>query len=99
MHTSFAGNDDDRPTFSFLGRIIGRACLCEILAIGINRLRKCIKLVPDLRVGKDKGGSRENTRSVDAFLSILYSTVAETLPDKFLGFFLKLVSINEQMPE
>ena len=94
MHTSFAGNDDDKPTLSFLGQMIGRACLCEILAIGINRLRKCIKLAPDLRVGKDKGGSRETTRSVDAFLSSLYSTVAETLPDKLLGYICKLVSIN-----
>lgn len=92
MHTSFAGSNDDRPTFSFLGRIVGRACLCDILAIGINRLRKCIQLVPDLRLGKDKGGSRQNTRSVDAFLSILYSSVAETLPDKSLGSIFKFVS-------
>lgn len=101
MHTSF-GSGDDRPTFSFLGRIVGRACLCEILAIGINRLRKCINLVPDLRLGKDKSGSRQNTRSVDAFLSILYSSVAETLPDKFLGSIFKVAFIiycmTEQIP-
>lgn len=41
-------------------------------------------MIPDMRFGKKKSGSQANTASVDAFLSILYASVAETMPDKFL---------------
>ena len=66
----------------FLGKSVGRACLCILLGIGPNRLRKTSDMIPDLRVGKTKSGSREQTHSVDAFLSMLYEGVAETLPDR-----------------
>ena len=61
---------------------MGRECLCALLGIGINRMRKAFNMVPGLWVGKDKSGSHENTWSVGAFLSMLYSNVAETLPDR-----------------
>ena len=65
---------------------MGRICLCEIMGVGNNRLRKCMNLIPDLRFGKDKSGSQKDTMSVDAFLSVLYSSVAETMPDKFPAY-------------
>lgn len=74
-----------RPSFTYCGERVGRECLCALLGIGVNRLRKAFGMVPDLRVGKDKSGSHENTFSVDAFLSMLYCNVAETLPDRPLG--------------
>ena len=71
-------------TISFMGKEIGRACLCSILSIGINRFRKALSLAPDLRVGKVHTGQRQAAYSVDAFLSILYEGVAETLPNRFI---------------
>ena len=75
-----------RPSFTYCGERVGRECLCALLGIGVNRLRKALNLMPDLRVGKDKTGSQQATFSVDAFLSMLYCNVAETLPDR-LDFF------------
>lgn len=56
------------------------------MGVGSNRLRKRMNLIPDLRFGKDKSGSHKDTMSVDAFLSVLYSSVAETMPDKFPAY-------------
>ena len=39
---------------------------------------------PDRRYGKNKGGSKAATHSVDAFLAMLYEGVAETLPTQFV---------------
>lgn len=68
--------------FTFLNRKVGRACLCSMLGIGVNRLRKAATMMPDMRLGKDKTGSQRDTYSVDAFLSIMYEGVAEVLPDR-----------------
>ena len=65
-----------------MGKEIGRECLCAVLGIGINRFRKGMNLVPDGRVGLQKSGSQRDTASVDAFLSVLYEGLAETLPDR-----------------
>ena len=80
----FGNSEDKRPRFTFNNQQIGRECLCSILGIGVNRLRKAFGMVPDLRIGKSKTGSREETWSVDSFLSMLYDSVAETLPDRFI---------------
>ena len=71
-------------TITFMGKDVGRACLCMILGIGINRFRKALALSPDLRVGRICQGQRQAAYSVDAFLSVLYEGVAETLPNKFI---------------
>ena len=90
LHMVFgADGHDARPNFTYCGERVGRECLCALLGIGVNRLRKAFNMVPDLRVGKDKSGSHENTFSVDAFLSMLHNNVAETLPDRPLDFKLK----------
>lgn len=73
---------EDKCHFTFLGAPIGRQCLCSVLSIGKNRLRKVMNLVPDGRIGRDKTGSHEATYGVDAFLSLKYANVAETLPDR-----------------
>ena len=39
---------------------------------------------PDLRIGSKKSGSQRLTYSVDAFLTVQYEGVAETLPDRFV---------------
>lgn len=77
--------DKQKKQYSFLGRPVGRSCLCAILGIGKERFNKCLSLQPDLRIGKDKSGSQRCTASVDAFLSIMYNGVAETLPDRLPG--------------
>ena len=80
-------SDVDKKTvksFTFLGKEVGRVCLCSVLGIGINRLRKALDAQPDLRVGAQKGGQRQAAYSVDAFLAVLYEGVAETLPDRFV---------------
>lgn len=77
-------NKDSVKSFTFLGRDVGRACLCAILGIGINRFRKALSMQPDLRIGANKSGQQKATYSVDAFLSVLYESVAETLPDRFV---------------
>ena len=74
----------NKVNYTFLGHEVGRACLCALFGIGKSRLNKAISLQPDLRIGKDKSGTSLAARSVDAFLSILYQSVAETLPDRFL---------------
>jgi len=86
MHTSLGGTErDEKRSYVFLGRPVGRLCLCEILGIGAHRFRRCQQMIPDMRFGKKKSGSQPNTASVDAFLSILYASVAETMPDQFLA--------------
>lgn len=71
-------------TITFMDEECGRACLCMIIGIGVNRLRKALSLAPDLRVGKVNAGQRQAAYSVDAFLSVLYEGVAETLPNRFI---------------
>lgn len=84
LQITMGGHHSKKVTFNFSGQNVGRACLSAILGIGKARLNKAMSLQPDLRVGKDKSGSQAVTRSVDAFLSILYNGVAETLPDRLL---------------
>jgi len=69
---------------TFLGKEVGRVCLCSILSIGINRFRKALAMIPDQRLGRDKSGQRKASFSVDAFMSVLYEGIAETLPDRFV---------------
>ena len=69
--------------FTFLGKSIGRSCLCNVLAVGINPFRSALDMKPDMRIGMVRKGSRQGaTQSVDAFLGVLYDGVAETLPDR-----------------
>jgi len=67
---------------SFLNQPMGLACFAKILGIGKNRVRKSGNMVPDMRFGKCKQGSSSSSFSVDAFLTTLYNSVAETLPDR-----------------
>ena len=41
-------------------------------------------MMPDQRIGAVKSGQRMAAYSVDAFLAVLYESVAETLPDRFV---------------
>ncbi|CAJ1446585.1 unnamed protein product, partial [Effrenium voratum] len=41
-------------------------------------------MIPDLRIGKCRSGSQRDSYSVDAFLTTLWESVAETLPDRFI---------------
>ena len=66
----------------FLGLPVGCKCLSQLLGIGSNRLRRGVRMVPDLRFGKSKAGSREKSFAVDAFFATLHHRVAETLPDR-----------------
>ena len=80
-----------QPLFTFLGRPIGRLCLCKVLGVGINRFRKALSMTPDLRIGARKGERHAASQSVNAFLGILYDGVAETLPDRY-DFFQNWIS-------
>jgi hypothetical protein len=83
LHTIFGnGHSSGALQFTFVGQLVGRECLCSLLGIGVNRLRRALNLVPDLRFGHDKTGTKRETASVDAFLTVLYNGVAETLPDR-----------------
>ena len=85
LHTIFAGGHAAGSLqFTFVGQEVGRECLCALMGIGVNRFKKTLKLQPDLRFGHDKSGSKRDTASVDAFLTVLYNGVAETLPDRLL---------------
>ena len=84
MHTTLGGGQGQSKQLSFglVGHDVGRECLCNLLGIGINRFRKTMNLIPDGRIGMSKTGSHRDTASVDAFLTVLYEGVAETLPDR-----------------
>ena len=69
-------------SFKFMGEDVGAKCVASILGIGSSRLRKGAAMVPDLRCGKDKSMSQRDTWSIDAFLTVLYEGIAETLPDR-----------------
>lgn len=85
LHTIIGGHQSDNiRNFAFLGKAVGRQCLCDLLGIGVNRFRRCLNIQPDLRIGMNKSGSQKLTYSVDAFLTIQYEGVAETLPDRFV---------------
>lgn len=66
----------------FLGQEIGFPCLAKLLGVGANRLRKGAKRTPDQRLGKERGGSKRETWSIDAFFTTMYTGIAETLPDR-----------------
>ena len=69
---------------TFLNQPVGLACLAKILGVGKNRLRKSGNMIPDMRFGKCKEGSSSESFSIDAFLTTLYNSVAETLPDRWV---------------
>lgn len=69
---------------SFLGQRISSRCLSALLGIGKARLRKGMNSRPDLRYGKSRKGRFRGASSVDAWLAIQYSQIAETLPDRFI---------------
>ena len=77
-----AEGDGAIQSTTLLGQEIGAKCLCKLLGIGSNRLRRGINGNPDLRYGKSKTGSTKTSLSVDAFLATLHRGVAETLPDR-----------------
>ena len=82
-NTGKSGPGQSPPLFTFLGRPIGRVCLCNVMAMGINRFRRALEMAPDLRFGLARKGMRQvASESVNAFLHILYEGVAETLPDR-----------------
>jgi hypothetical protein len=81
MHQAVDG-DGPVTSYCFLGQTIGPRCLASILGIGSNRLKRGISVAPDLRIGKPKSGSRSMSYSVDSFLSTMWQSVAETLPDR-----------------
>lgn len=68
----------------FLGKRVSQKCLSTLLGIGKGRLAKNINAVPDLRFGKSKKYHFKNTASVDAWLALQYSQIAETLPDRWV---------------
>lgn len=89
LHTLVGSSDHGKTAggrqtiFTFLGQQIGRVCLCAVLSIGINRLRRALEVIPDMRIGVSRKGVRQqDSQSVNAFLGILYNGVAETLPDR-----------------
>ena len=83
MHQAVDGRGPT-SSFKFLERTINQKCLAALLGVGSSRLKKGASAVPDLRCGKAKSESRQNTYSVDAFLTTLYDQLAETLPDRLL---------------
>lgn len=66
----------------FLGQSIGLACMAKLLGVGTNRLRRSANCVPDMRMGSVKAGSHRDSFSIDAFLTTVHESVAETLPDR-----------------
>ena len=84
MHQSMAGSGPS-VEYSFLEKAIGPKCLAILLGVGPGRLRKGTALTLDLRFGKDKSGSRQDTYSVDSFMTQMYDQLAETLPDRPMG--------------
>lgn len=89
LHTIVGSGEHHRipggrqTNFTFLGQQIGRVCLCTVLSVGINRFRKALEVIPDMRMGVSRKGVRQpESQSVNAFLGILYNGVAETLPDR-----------------
>lgn len=75
--------------FLFLGKHISRKCFATLLGIGPSRLTKTLKAVPDLRFGKSRTGNAKASASVEAWLAMQYSQIAETLPDRLVGWFLQ----------
>ena len=72
-NTGKSGRGQPAPLFTFLGRPIGRVCLCNVMAMGINRFRRALEMAPDLRFGLARKGMRQAaSESVNAFLHILY---------------------------
>ena len=80
-----AGDGNGQMQVKFLQQQVGRQCFCKLLGIGKKRLHRARTLCPDMRIGKDKRQSRASTNSVDAFLALMYTGVAETLPDRRAG--------------
>ena len=70
-----------RREFSFLDRNLKRACFEALLGISSHRTDRIGAL--DLRYGKHDRPSKLNA-SIDSFAMVLYNSVAESLPDRFL---------------
>ena len=100
LHTTVGGHrlDAHKMQFRFLGHNVGRACLCAILAIGKSRFAKCVSLQHDMRIGKSKAGTQRCAASVDAFLTVIYNGVAETLPDRRASSSMQRILISLYSP-
>lgn len=68
-----------------LSKEVSLKCFRTMMGVGQGRVERAKVTRPDLRFGKDKTGSRRTSASVDAFLQILYDSVAETLPHQPRG--------------
>lgn len=71
-----------RREFHFLGRYMKRICWEALLGLSSHRVDKIGAL--DMRFGSHPRPSHLSA-SIDAFCMVLYNSVAEPLPNKFLG--------------
>ena len=78
-------NTSSNAVCNFLDKEVGRKCLARLLGTSGSRLQKQAVQRPDLRFGRREYQSKPGTYSVDAFLQVAYDSIAETLPDQFLG--------------
>lgn len=74
-----------RKAYIFLGRPLRRSCFEALLGLSSHRVDKIGSI--DMRYKDAKAPSKPThlTASIDAFVMILYNSVAEPLPTKFLG--------------
>ena len=71
-------------TCLLLDKPVGPKCLAALIGVGQARLQRCRASAPDLRFGKREHRSQPGTWTADAFFQVVYDSIAETLPDKFL---------------
>lgn len=81
-----SGQRSSKPTrreFHFLGKYMKRVCFQGLLGLSSHRIDRMGAV--DLRFGKQDIRPSQLTASIDAFCLIMYNSLAEPLPNKFLG--------------
>lgn len=73
-----------RREYFFLGQQMKRSCLEKLLGISSHRMDKVGAGAADMRFGSHPTKPSQLTASIDSFCCVLYNSVAEPLPTKFL---------------
>lgn len=79
---AMVGRVTRRKEYRMFGHDIKRSCLEKLIGISSHRLDKIGQI--DMRFGPHPTKPSELSASVDSFCCVLYNSIAEPLPDRFL---------------
>ena len=75
-----------RRTYSFLGHEVRRQCFEKLMGLSSHRVDRIGLFDQRYSDTKKPGKPSALTASIDSFVMVLYNSIAEPLPDRYLDF-------------